>query len=122
MSGRSVSPRSDRAVAGLPTKRKDLAYKVQELVASYDAELRTRLNELGAVIISVPSVSHQVVLTRALEKRRPFDANGRDGYRDVLIWHSLLDVAELGHNGIVFVTSNTSDFCTGGKPRPCFPR
>lgn len=101
---------------GLPAKRKDLASKVQELVADYDTELRVRLNELGAVIIPVPSVSHQVVLTRALEKRRPFDAEGRDGYRDVLIWHSLLDVAELDYGGIVFVTNNTSDFCTGKPP------
>lgn len=84
---------------GLPTKRKDLASKVQELVADYDSELRVRLEELEAVIIPVPSVSHQVVLTRALEKRRPFDAKGRDGYRDALIWHSLLDVVELGHEG-----------------------
>lgn len=70
---------------GLPTTRKDLASKVQELVADYETELRGRLNELGAVIIPIPSVSHQVVLTRALEKRRPFDTEGRDGYRDVLI-------------------------------------
>lgn len=101
---------------GLPTTRQDLASKVQELVADYDTELRARLNELGAVIIPVPSVSHQVVLTRALEKRRPFDAEGRDGYRDVMVWHSLLDVVELGHQGILFVTNNTSDFCTGKPP------
>jgi hypothetical protein len=87
----------------------------------YDTELRARLNELGAVIIPVPSVSHQVVLTRALENRRPFDADGRDGYRDVLVWHSLLDVAELGHEAIVFVTNNTSDFCTGKKPPALLP-
>lgn len=101
---------------GLPTKREHLASKVQELVADYDTELRARLDELRAVVFPIPSVSHQTVLTRALESRRPFDTKGRDGYRDVLIWHSLLEVSELGYRGIVFVTNNTSDFCTGKPP------
>jgi len=101
---------------GLPTDRKELTNHVQRLVADYDAGLRTRLGELRAAIVPIPQVSHQEVLTRAMERRRPFDAQGRNGYRDVLIWHSLLDVVERGHAGIVFVTNNTTDFCTGKPP------
>lgn len=104
----------------LPTNKTDLASKVHTLVANYDTELRARLLELGAEIIPVPSVSQQVILTRALENRRPFDADGRNGYRDVLIWHSLLDIAKLSYDGIVFASNNTSDFCTG-KPSVLLP-
>lgn len=110
-------PRIERLLRlGLPTNRNALTSHVQKLVADYDTELRTRLSELRAVIMPIPEVSHQEVLDRALQRRRPFDAEGRDGYRDVLIWHSLLDVIERGYAGIVFVTNNTSDFCTGKPP------
>ena len=101
---------------GLPTKKGELASRIQELIADYGTELRARLDELGATIIPLPSVSHQAVLTRALENRPPFDANGRAGYRDVLIWHSVLDIVAHGYKGVVFVTDNTSDFCTGKPP------
>ncbi|WP_197523439.1 PIN domain-containing protein [Actinokineospora pegani] len=101
---------------GLPMTRTDLTSQVHSLVENYETELRARLDELRAVIIPVPSVDHQVILDRALQRRRPFDAEGRNGYRDVLIWHSLLDVVERGHDGVVFVTNNTKDFCTGKPP------
>lgn len=101
---------------GLPTDRRELTRHVQELVADYETELRTRLGELRAVITPIPAVSHQEVLTRAMERRRPFDAEGRNGYRDALIWHSLLDIVKRGYAGIVFVTNNTTDFCTGKPP------
>lgn len=101
---------------GLPTRRVDLLIRVQQLVARYDTELRARLDQLCAAIIPIPSTSHEVVLARAMEGRQPFDSGGRNGYRDVLIWHSLLEVAELDHAAIVFVTNNTRDFCTGKPP------
>jgi PIN domain len=101
---------------GLPTDRKILTGQVQKLVSDYDTELRARLGQLRAVIIPIPAVSHQEILTRAMERRRPFTGESRDGYRDVLIWHSLLNVVQRGHAGIVFVTNNTTDFCTGKPP------
>lgn len=105
-------PRIERLLQlGLPTDRRDLTAQVQERVRHYDTELRSRLGELGAVIVPIPGVSHRDVLTRALEGRRPFDGKGRNGYRDVLIWHSVLDVAANSYPGVVFVTDNTRDFC-----------
>ncbi len=100
----------------LPTKRDRLLAHVQSLVVNYETELRNRLNELGAEVIPVPSVSHLQVLNRAMEGRQPFDAEGRNGYRDVLIWHSVLDVASLGCQAVVFVTNNSRDFCIGKPP------
>lgn len=101
---------------GLATDRKALRKQVQDRVANYDSYLRRRLGELGAVIVPIPSVSHQEILTRALQGRRPFDSEGRNGYRDVLIWHSLLEVVRFGHSRIVFVTNNTKDFCVDNPP------
>ena len=89
---------------------------MQQLAADYDAELRARLEKLYAAIIPVPSISHQVDLIRAMESRRPFDPEGRNGYRDVLIWRSLLEFIELHHEKIAFVAGNTKDSCTGTLP------
>lgn len=119
-------PRINRLLQlNLPNDRRELENLVEDVVADYDTELRDRLKALGAEIIQVPTTSHQEILTRAMLRRPPFDKDGRDGYRDALIWYSLLDVAKRDHAGVVFVTNNTSDFCMGksrkGKPPVLHP-
>ena len=101
---------------GLLKTKKDLRTKVDALEGRYDSELRARLAHLQATVVPLPEVSHEAVPTRAMQGQRPFDPDGRNGYRDVLIWHSLLDIAQHGHAATVFATDNTSDFCTGTPP------
>lgn len=55
---------------------------------------------------------HSELLARALNRRKPFSEKG-SGYRDALIWHSILWIAEtygVENDPIAFVTSNTRDF------------
>lgn len=61
----------------------------------------------------MPAVAHQEKLTHALRNRRPFDDQGKNGYRDSLIWHTLLDVCQrcTGESHVLFITNDTSDFC-----------
>jgi predicted nucleic acid-binding protein len=59
----------------------------------YSSELRRTLLDAGARLLELPEVSHRRVVERALARRPPFDSKGRQGYRDVLIWHNVLEVA-----------------------------
>lgn len=73
---------------------------------------RQRLTDLGVEILPLPSVSHDDVLSRDLQVRKPFQSNGK-GYRDALIWESckafITDLPPGDH--VFFVTANRSDYC-----------
>ncbi len=60
------------------------------------------------LILPLPAVTHEAVLERALSGRRPFDQDGRTGYRDALIWHTVLELAQTTTN--VVLVSNDGDF------------
>jgi len=53
-------------------------------------------------------------LKRALAPNKPFVLGGR-GYRDALIWFSLLELAQSCVHKISFISDNTKDWCREGK-------
>ena len=73
--------------------------------------LRQRLLEVSDHIAPYPQFSHQQVVRRLLAGYRPFSVNGDKGYRDFLIWLSVLQIAAMSTHTVIFITSNSSDFC-----------
>lgn len=76
--------------------------------------LRERLIANSVEILPVPTVPHADVLARDLSSRLPFDSSGK-GYRDALIWHSLLDrwsTTPLFEDA--YIVTADDDFGTGG--------
>jgi hypothetical protein len=63
-----------------------------ELRRGEEDRIRLTLAEAGAEVAPLPSCDHELLVERALLRRQPFDSRGRDGYRDVLIWESLLEL------------------------------
>lgn len=58
-----------------------------------------------------PNISHKEVVQRALERKKPFKSDGKDGYRDYLIWVTFLGVvSHYSMEDACFVTLNTRDF------------
>ncbi|NKT46012.1 DUF4935 domain-containing protein [Rhodococcus hoagii] len=86
---------------------------------SYDSSLRCRMDELGIAIAPLPAtIDHLDIARRASERRAPYGTAGsgkeehpKDGYRDTLIWLTVLAVAE-NHpaSDVWFVSNNYSDF------------
>ena len=58
-----------------------------------EQEMRERLAAAGAQISDFPKVPHEDVVQRALDRRQPFDSAGKDGYRDAVLWHVVLEEA-----------------------------
>lgn len=56
-----------------------------------DARIRRRLEELGIRVVPYPTVPHERVAARAVERKPPFLKDG-SGYQDSLIWLSVLDL------------------------------
>jgi predicted nucleic acid-binding protein len=78
---------------------------LDDLAAAYEDTLREKLKMLGAHVQPIPKVDHELLVQRAADRRRPCDSNG-NGYRDSLVWETILEVAQEGDD-IVFVTSDT---------------
>jgi|ERR1700722_15783294 len=78
-------------------------------LARYKKQLVTTLK---AEIPEIPNTPHPDFVKRALARRKPFNENGA-GYRDALIWETVLRVLERSSTTDCFVTANTRDFCRG---------
>lgn len=96
----------DEVEAGHAVEQQGLDHAV-----AYAGWLRAELESSSIVVHPLPSGGHQSLLDRDLENRLPFRAG--KGYRDSLIWESLLEL--LGHSEdvdeVVFVSGNLKDFC-----------
>lgn len=82
---------------------------------AYGSDLRDQLARARAHIPEIPEATHEELVTRALGRRRPFDKQGRAGYRDALIWHTVLEVVTRGEQ-TALATDNRSDFADEDDP------
>jgi len=84
---------------------------IQTEIDKYSKEIKKKLKSFGVKYINYPKVAHEEIVKRALERRKPFKENG-SGYRDTLIWVSILDLFKTNKGEIVvFITDNLKDFC-----------
>ena len=100
----------NRKYAGLELKDRNLLDTSLHNVnpAKYESLLRKKL--ASATFLPLPEAPPQLVLRRILDQKQPFN-EGESGYRDYLLWLSLLEIATANEDSIAFITSNTRDFC-----------
>ena len=107
----------DELIAHRPTvHRPEVANAVMAVRALRDGRSERLVDGLlgggtGFEVLPYPDVPHREVAARALARRRPFDALGHDGYRDALVWESVLALARrLSRARLVLVSRNRKDF------------
>jgi len=76
-------------------------------IAAGHAEYLAERLALAGTLVDIPATSHEQLVRRASERRRPFNEHG-SGYRDALIWESVCDLASAGP--LVLLTHNSRDF------------
>lgn len=81
----------------------------EQAATAYGVRLRELLQNAEAVICPLPQVPHAQLVARALAGDQPFDGRGHNGYRDALVWHNVLEVAQQ-YGRVAFVSGNASDF------------
>ena len=57
-----------------------------------------------------PNVEHKIVVARALARKKPFKPDGREGYRDYLVWRTVLEIVKRYTEPVHFVSENPKDF------------
>jgi hypothetical protein len=76
----------------------------------YRIFLLEELKRLNAMIVDYSDISHSDVVARDLRRRRPFQQSGK-GYRDTLLWETILRNCIKENVVTVFITDNVRDFC-----------
>jgi hypothetical protein len=84
---------------------------LDRLRADKEAELREQLRTANALVPSLPQGGHLHIVERALRRAKPFDANGRDGYRDTLLWETILVLAT--NEDVIFVSRDVRAYFEG---------
>lgn len=80
-----------------------------EVRKRFEEDLANRLGSAGASMPNYPTVDHEAVVGRLLEGKKPFTSEGK-GYRDALLWNTVVQVAKLGR--VSFVSNNYKDFAS----------
>ena len=55
------------------------------------------------------------LVQRALARKKPFDSNGKVGFRDAVLWETVLQLASRQPDKIFLITHNTNDFGAHGQ-------
>lgn len=107
---RSQRPRTD-GIHGVPQTVQDAIRaardEVENWAAGYDAA--AVLAAAGAVEWTVPTVGHDVVSRRAIDRLPPFNGNG-GGYRDTLHWYTVLEVIAANPDEDIVLVTNDNGF------------
>jgi PIN domain len=78
-----------------------------------EARIRKIVTEAGGEIAPLPGADHEDLLERALRREQPFDQQGQNGYRDVLLWETVLAL-EPG-DPVYLVSEDRNAFYAGRK-------
>ncbi|MHB8486844.1 MAG: PIN domain-containing protein [Candidatus Acidiferrales bacterium] len=76
---------------------------------SYEDFLLSQLKTLKAKIPEYREIPHSEIVRRDLRRKRPFQESGK-GYRDTLLWESIVRQGTEKGALTVFITQNTRDF------------
>ena len=111
---RELSKNAKEAGQRLSRLSQLLGRSIDSPVEGFDSKEETRalrerlLNHLGMTesrILGYPDTPHETLVKRATSRKRPFDDNG-SGYRDAIIWESVLELAKQVKGPIVLVTKD----------------
>lgn len=90
---------------------------IEAKIEQYKCYLTERLKAARVEMISYPETPHERLVERAVQRRRPFRDKGA-GYRDALIWESILQLLGDSQPPVYFVTHNHRDFGKAPDPHP----
>ncbi len=93
-----------------------VADKMRAESDSFDSTFRGRAGVLGFVIVPPPEIDVLDIVERAMHGRSPYGKGDKDGFRDAVIWTTVLEVAANRPSDRVWLASNNhTDFGSSGS-------
>ncbi len=107
----------EKAATLLPGRTLALsADEVSVEIAKFREHLETSIKRIG-MIVDYPDVGLEAVAARAVAKRRPFQKDDQ-GFRDVVIWETVLALCVDDEEPLVFVSNDAHAFANQGALHP----
>ncbi len=75
----------------------------------YKTKLIKTIDSVKGLILRYPIITHEKLVRRALNRKKPFHKEGR-GYRDALIWETVLEIAKADNKPVIFITANRKEY------------
>ncbi|MFD3746500.1 PIN domain-containing protein [Nocardia sp. NPDC058633] len=89
----------------------DLAALISEKITKLETRLREGIEDMGASLVSPPQIDYMDIVRRAVHQLAPYNEKEPDGFRDTVIWHTVLSIAaENPDVEVWFVSENVGDF------------
>ncbi|HHT9113380.1 MAG TPA: PIN domain-containing protein [Candidatus Wunengus sp. YC65] len=82
---------------------------IERVCAEYKEFLSGRLKQGAITIQPYPEISHKTVVQWAIDRRKPFNQSGT-GYRDALIWETVISLKKKRPTPTILITANYKDF------------
>lgn len=83
--------------------------KFEQDLISYREFLDSLIKSNQILELEYPNHSHQSIVERNIQKKKPFSDNDA-GYKDTLIWLTILEHLKNTNNEVIFVSENKNDF------------
>jgi hypothetical protein len=87
---------------------------VHDALKKFDEDFKNSLQEFPYRIAEIPPVPHEEPVHRALAPKKPFVDGGR-GYRDALIWYTIVATLKSGDESVVLISDNYKDWASGAN-------
>ncbi len=109
---RAVQSARERLVAAHEALRRLTASQSRDLRPwrlHYREEFERMLRAAGGELLPIPAAPHVTLLQRAAARWRPFDSRG-EGYREAMVWESILELLERTRAPVVLVSAAHAAF------------
>ncbi len=100
--------KAERQVSRLVTRESD-EISLDEETERFDENLEELLQDVGVAVLPYPAITTRELVLGGYSDRKPFKETG-EGFKDFLIWKSIVEGIDPADGPHVFVSSNTSDF------------
>ena len=87
-------------------------FDIDTIATNYNQSFDENLSALPANRPGYEAIPHGDLIARDLDRRRPFQDSGK-GYRDSLLWETILREVADNELDTILVTNNKNDFCSG---------
>ncbi|TNV71596.1 hypothetical protein FGO68_gene15040 [Halteria grandinella] len=86
----------------------------EEAVEKYRRELDSLILQMNGKVIGYEKVDVDKLVKRSLERRKPFDGDGKIGFRDAVLWETLLQElhGKDPNTTVYLISKNSKDFGT----------
>lgn len=95
----------------------DFNVDVETAAADFRARLEAAIKGMDGKQVGFEKVKTSDLVERALRRRKPFDSDGKKGFRDAILWETVLhEIVECEGDGVqvALITKNSKDFCKEG--------